>query len=245
MKPIVKNDTFDYGRFCHELKNDLRSKKTTLLSSAISAVTILATFCIGNLLITMGNRSDTWAFTPILNFTTICLCVRVSSFAFTNLNTVNGALTELTTPTSKLEKFISRWLVSIALPLAFCLAVMKGVEISALKAATFYYTHMWSFSESKIEMMKHPYIFTASWLIFTVWLQAIFFLGAAAWRRYSSIKTIAILTLMLFLAIAVWGNNMPWLGVTYSHTATALLVTLVPLCLYYAAWKLYSRAQVK
>ena len=89
------------------------------------------------------------------------------------------------------------------------------------------------------------YSFTASWLIITVWLQAIFFLGSAGWKKYSQLKTIAVLTLMFILTVAVCGGYMPFLKATYSRTLTILLITLIPLCLYYAAWVMYRRAQVK
>ena len=240
-----KNDIFDLGRFGHELKSCLQDKRKELVPYGVSTIILIAIFTVSNLCQHAGMGRSLWSFTGIVYFIILCMCVGVSSRAFFSLNTVNGALTELTTPSSQLEKFLARWLVSVVLPLAFCIVMMKGVEIVALDSITYYYTNIKPSKISLLDEMKMTYSFTASWLIITVWLQSIFFLGSAGWKKYSQLKTIAVLTLMFILTVAVCGGYMPFLKVTYSRTLTILIITLVPVCLYCAAWVMYRRAQVK
>ena len=245
METTVINDTFSLGRFGHELRATLQDKRKELVPYAISTIILIAIFAVSNLFQHADMGRSMWGFTGIIYFIILCMCVGVSSRAFFSLNTVNGALTELTTPSSQLEKFLARWLVSVALPLAFCIVIMKGVEIVAIDSITYYYTNLKPSKISHLEDMKMTYSFTASWLIVTVWLQAIFFLGSAGWKKYSQLKTIAVLTLMFILTVAVCGGYMPFLKATYSRTLTILLITLIPTCLYCVAWVMYRRAQVK
>lgn len=245
MESTVKNETFDLGRFGHELRSYLQDKRKELVPYGVSVISMLAIFTIGNLLRPMGKEVDLWNFAPIFYFTTLCLSVGVSSRAFIKLDTRTSALTEFTTPSSQLEKFLSRWIVSIVLPLVFCIVIMKGLEVVALKALTVYYTRVFPMEPVYLELMKTTFSVSFSWIIAITWLQAIFFLGSVAWRKYSALKTIAVITLTMILCVSVWGNYMPWLGITYSWAATILLITLVPVYLYYVAWVMYRRAQVK
>lgn len=239
------NEVFDFGRFRHYLSEYFRDKRKELVPYGISTVAMLVIFAIGNLHNPTGRNADVWSYTPIFYFIILCMCVGISSRAFVNLDTVNGSLTELTTPASQLEKFLSKWIVTVLLPLVFCLCVMKGVEIVALKAVVYHYTSQWALPANDIELMKPLFTITGSWLISIVWLQAIFFLGSVGWRKYSALKTLAVLTMSLILAISVWGNYMPWLAMDISPVGFLLLLAIIPLCLYHASWVLYRRAQVK
>lgn len=245
MDSITKNETFDLSRFGHELKSYFQDKRKELIPYSLSTIVMVALFSIGNLWHTSDRDFSVLALTAIIYFIILCLCVGISSHAFVKLDSVNGALAELTTPSSQLEKFLARWLVSIALPLAFCIVMIKGVEVVAMKAITIYYTQVFPIEAFYLDSLKMAYSFTASWLIATVWLQAIFFLGSVGWKKYSQLKTLAVMILMAILVVVVCGGYMPWLKFTYHRTLTILLVTIIPLCLYYASWVLYRRAQVK
>lgn len=245
MKPTTKNDIFDLGRFAHELKRYLREKRKELVPYGISTVALLVIFSISNLYRPGDSDIAMWSLTHIIYFIILCLCVGVSSRAFICLNTVNGALIELTTPSSQFEKYLTRWLVSVALPLVFCVIMIKCVEIVAIKAITLYYTKVYPLGGPSLLTLKTFYSVTGTWYILIVWLQAIFFLGSVGWRKYSSLKTIAVLTLMAILTVTVCGGYIPWLKITYHYTATVIFIIGVPLILYYCAWVLYRRAQVK
>lgn len=236
-----KNDIFDFGRFGRELKHYCRDRRRELTLLPLSAIVIVALFTFGNLGAPARNI-DIWNFTIIFYFIILSLCVSVAARAFSDLNTTNGMLGELTTPASQSEKFLARWVVSIPLPLIFSLALMKVIEKVGTYAMKSYMITRWpDMAESYAEI----FALSASWIVSLVWLQAIFFTASAAWRKHSTLKAIASLALAAILAMCIWGNYMPWLNIAYNRIALLICLGAVPLGYYIAAWVMYRRAQVK
>ena len=240
-----KNDIFDLGRFGHYMRCYFRARRKSLAIYALSAVVILTLYAAAIFVHSSSSRIDVWIFATLFMFIEMCLCTSVASRAFRDMNSTDGMLDELTTPASQLEKFLARWLIGVPAPFIFCIVTMKGISMLGEYGMVQYYSAFHPEHMDGIELMKSLYSITASWLISIAWLQASFFLGASLWRKNSALKTFAVIAVALIFSVLVWGNYMPWLGVTYSRTATILLITLVPVCLYYAAWVMYRRAQVK
>ncbi|MDE6378724.1 MAG: hypothetical protein K2K72_08270 [Duncaniella sp.] len=243
----MTSEIFSPPRFLHVLRQHLTARRKELSLYALTSTAMILFFIICYLWELPVNTARSWVFFRTWVFIpfwviTLCLCVALVSKSFADMRTTTGMLTEATTPASQLEKFLARWIIGVPLPIIFCLTVIKIVELTGYVVLS----AMFGKSNHDIAVgFSECLQFSFVWIVAVVWLQAFYFLGAIAQRRFGAIITAAVIALLILITAAIGENNILLGMVTSFRLSLITFLVAIPTCCYIAAWHFYRRADIR
>lgn len=252
-------ETFNISRFnkvmlCQVVNNG----KKYAMAAAIGLLAVMVP-CVFHLILGDEVPSYPETIADVLEAFLIIYLTTCGAFIVTDLKDKNSRISSFLIPASKLEKFVSRYvLLLIALPLAVIIGVVVGDLVQLLLYSLIMGTsssvmgnfgHMFSYQLSN----NFPVAFIVTWLVHSIYLLLGTVFRRHAWIK-SNVSLFAILTALGMIVLLVSkllldglygeGNyNVLIVDNWWVHTIEYIVILALVAFNYWASFRIYARMQ--
>lgn len=204
------SQTFDIKRFGLNLKRDLLSDWRSWLTRLLM---ITGTTTLAMIILQFNSHSyDIDDASKIFKIFAMVFCALGASLFMKNMSTKGLRLNSLMSPTSELEKFLTRWVICIVgvfVCYIVCFAIADLLRVGIMQ----FYEH----SEPLDLRLMDPFSvmlsgdFSSDFWISLIFSQSVFLLGSTVWPKDSFRKTFGALIIIGVVCGLIFTGVMSWL----------------------------------